>query len=80
MSPASERKRRNVNPAVTSAKCRLAALVSVGASPDRIEAARGALRTAKARALVVRDLLPLPDAERMELAALLLTGAGDDAA
>lgn len=50
-----------------------------GAPPEQLEAARAQLRAATARA-AVRDLLPLPAAERMELAALLLKGAGDAAA
>lgn len=79
MSAAPERKRRNVRPDVAAARSRLANLASKGATLEQIDAARAELAAAKARA-AVRELLPLPAAERMELAALLLTGAGDDAA
>lgn len=76
---ASQPKRRNVNPAVASAKCRLAALVGRNASQERIDAARAELEVAKADA-AVRGLLSLPFGERAKLANLLLTGGGVNAA
>jgi hypothetical protein len=74
-----ERRRRNVRPEIAAARARLGSLTYRGASPEAIAAARADLEAAKARA-VVRGLLPLPAAQRMELAALLLNGAGDAAA
>ena len=74
-----ERRRRNVRPEIARARARLGSLTYRGAAPEAIDAARADLRSAKARA-VVRELLPLPAADRMELAALLLKGAGDAAA
>jgi hypothetical protein len=74
-----ERRRRNVRPEIARARATLGSLIARGASPAEIQAARQGLQVAKARA-AVRELLHLPDAERMQLAGMLLAGGGDDAA
>jgi hypothetical protein len=74
-----EQRRRNVRPEIARARARLGALTYRGAPAEQLQAARAELEAAKARA-AVRELLPLPAAERQALAELLLKGAGDAAA
>jgi hypothetical protein len=66
-------------PEVAAARARVAGLTARRADPKTIETARAGLRAAKARA-AVRGLLTLPATERAQLAVMLLTGGGTDAA
>jgi hypothetical protein len=74
-----QRPHRNVRPELASLRGHVASLTYRGAPAAEIESARARLRSAKAH-LAIRELLELPVAERAELAALLLTGGGADAA
>ena len=74
---------RNVRPEVAVPRARVAGLVSRGADPERIEAARAELRETVAEETVRKlvDLAPpLSPASRCRLACLLLSGGGSDAA
>ncbi len=78
-----EPRRRKPSPEVARARARLAGLTSRRASPEAISRARADLTEARGRAAVraaLGRLLELPDAERAQLAGLLLAGGGDHAA
>ncbi len=72
-------KHRNITHRVASARGLVAALTSIGADPERIEAARAELTEANAEATIIR-LPKLPVEARVRLAYLILSAGGSDGA
>jgi len=69
-------KRRNVPAEIAQARGHLGGLVRSGADPEAIQLAELRLAALVARS-DVRKWRPLTDADRMEIAGLVLTGRGD---